>query len=218
MTDSQSTPPFSFSSFLGETLLEKVGKKEKKTADLMKGKELVLLYFSAKWCGPCRAFSPLLTDFYNKYAKSEKLEIVYVSSDNSIEEFEEYYKKMPWLAISPVQGSAVIKRKLAETFGIMGIPTLVVMTSTGEFITSSAREEVTKAGKDNGKTVIQTWKSTEPKPLSEATSMSNGGGGILYKLLMYFARNPMHCVALVYLYKWAVRKYNTLGAEENPEL
>ena len=28
------------------------------------GKKIVLIYFSAHWCPPCRAFTPMLKDFY----------------------------------------------------------------------------------------------------------------------------------------------------------
>ena len=210
--------PFSLESFLGEKLLTKVGKPEKKTADLMKGKELVALYFSASWCPPCKAFSPILADFYQKYANDGKLEIVYVSSDKTVEEFDGYYGKMPWLSI-PATGTVSIKRNLAETFGIMGIPTLVIMTSNGEFVTSSGREQVMKVGKDgNGKTLIDDWKAMETKPLSEAASSASAGAGPLMKLLMFFARNPMYIIGLMYTYKFLVKKFKELSGDDHGEL
>jgi nucleoredoxin len=31
----------------------------------LSSKKVVLFYFSAHWCPPCRAFTPLLKDFYD---------------------------------------------------------------------------------------------------------------------------------------------------------
>ena len=34
------------------------------SADCLNGKAVILIYFSAHWCPPCRAFTPMLKDFY----------------------------------------------------------------------------------------------------------------------------------------------------------
>ncbi|CAF1306990.1 unnamed protein product [Adineta ricciae] len=57
------------------------------------------LYFSAHWCPPCRGFTPILVDFYNKYGSEKNLEIIFISSDNDEESFNEYYQEMPWLTL-----------------------------------------------------------------------------------------------------------------------
>jgi nucleoredoxin len=60
----------------------------------------VALYFSAHWCGPCQAFTPKLADVYNELKdRAEEFEIVFISSDEDQETFEEYFKSMPWLAL-----------------------------------------------------------------------------------------------------------------------
>ena len=50
-------------------------------AEALDGK-YVLLYFSAHWCPPCRAFTPRLAELYQHMQKqhSGKLEVVFVSS------------------------------------------------------------------------------------------------------------------------------------------
>jgi len=66
------------------------------------GKRVLGLYFSAHWCPPCRDFTPILIEFYNRFKKSEtaySLDIVFISSDIDEESFLEYLKQMPWPAI-----------------------------------------------------------------------------------------------------------------------
>lgn len=90
----------SITEILGERLLTSV-EKEERTNEVMKDKEIVLLYFSASWCPPCKRFTPTLTEFYKNYCKKNKIEIVYISSDYDIPSFTEYYSKMPWCSLPP---------------------------------------------------------------------------------------------------------------------
>jgi nucleoredoxin len=67
--------------------------------EMMKA-EVVALYFSAKWCNPCKMFTPILSKFYELVNKdSKQLEIIFVSSDENEEAFKEYFATMPWLAM-----------------------------------------------------------------------------------------------------------------------
>ena len=161
-------------------------------------------------------FSPWLKKFYETHAKASKLEIIYVSSDKTVPSFEDYYKTMPWLAVPSEKGSAAIKQQLANTFGIMGIPALMIMDAkTGEFISGSGREDVTNTNDDSakGKAIIEQWKSAERKPLSEAAGAVGGSGGWVMKVIMYFARNPMFLFGLLYFYKWGKQKFVGEGQE-----
>ena len=53
------------------SLLNASGKRIN-TAAALKGK-MVLVYFSASWCGPCRGFTPQLVEFYKKAAKKNNI-------------------------------------------------------------------------------------------------------------------------------------------------
>ena len=96
------------------------------TIEALKGKEVIALYFSASWCGPCKRFTPMLKDVYNSLKSAGKsFEIVFVSSDSDEESFLQYYRSMPWLAV-PFDED-VREGELPYRFGCSGIPYLVLL-------------------------------------------------------------------------------------------
>ena len=100
---------------------------EMSTESLLSDKKIIGVYFSASWCGPCRAFTPILADFYKRMnAKGKKFEIIFVSKDRSAEEFGGYYSKMPWLAV-PLNMIQQVNEKLGSRFQVKGIPHLVIL-------------------------------------------------------------------------------------------
>ncbi|KHN26883.1 Putative nucleoredoxin 1 [Glycine soja] len=111
----------------------------------LKGK-VVLLYFSAHWCPPCRAFLPKLIDAYNKIKeKGNALEVVFISSDRDQTSFDEFFAGMPWLAL-PFGDSR--KKFLSRKFKVSGIPMLVAIASSGQTLTTKARDLVSLYGAD----------------------------------------------------------------------
>ena len=122
---------------LGVTSLQGMDKASVAVSTI-EGKPL-MLYFSAHWCPPCRAFTPKLAEFY-KTTKG-KVEIVFISSDNTKPEFEEYFGLMPWLAL-PFDARTE-KDVLAQKFKVDGIPMLVLIDAEGKVITTEGRAAVT---------------------------------------------------------------------------
>mmetsp|Transcript_129341 Transcript_129341/g.241959 ORF Transcript_129341/g.241959 Transcript_129341/m.241959 type:complete len:372 (+) Transcript_129341:2-1117(+) len=112
--------------------------------DALEGK-VVLLYFSAHWCGPCRQFTPALRSFYETVkAEGGNIEIVFVSSDFNEEQFEGYFQGEhgDWLAVA--YGSQE-HEMLNEYYQVEGIPTLIVVDSNGFAVVPDARGDVATA-------------------------------------------------------------------------
>ena len=111
------------------------------TLSKLQSNDVVGLYFSAHWCGPCRSFTPKLSKMYNDCKNQNKnFEVVFVSSDSNEVEFKEYYAEMPWSALSFDERN--LKSALSEMFEVQGIPTLVLLTGKGEMIKDDASDIV----------------------------------------------------------------------------
>ncbi|KAJ3029917.1 UNVERIFIED_CONTAM: hypothetical protein HDU68_010700 [Siphonaria sp. JEL0065] len=133
-----------FEELFGSTLVNKKG-EQIATKDALAGKN-VAIYFSAHWCPPCRGFTPDLSKYYNnmKDNNTAPFELVFVSADNSQNEFEEYFNEMAsWLALP--YSDRETNTKLSEKFNPEGgIPCLVFLDSHGALISSQGRSLVAK--------------------------------------------------------------------------
>ena len=91
--------------------------------NVLAGKSFICLYFSAHWCPdmtpmenkigssnlvPNRGFTPILKEFYDQ-VKTEGVEIIFISSDESHEDMISYMKEShgDWFAVE--HGSGVVK-------------------------------------------------------------------------------------------------------------
>jgi nucleoredoxin len=103
------------------------------SASSLREKETIAVYFSAHWCPPCQQFTPKLINVYNQLKNSGKdFEIIFASSDNKVNEYNEYFARMPWLSI-PLNDPR--KDELNSLYNVEGIPTLIIINpQTGEVI------------------------------------------------------------------------------------
>ncbi|KAL5723840.1 protein-disulfide reductase [Ranunculus cassubicifolius] len=95
--------------------------------------ENILLYFSAKWCAPCRAFLPKLINAYHEIkAKDGAFEVIFISSDQDESSFQEFFSEMPWLALPFGDNRMAFLKK---TFKIRSIPSLIAIGANGKTVT-----------------------------------------------------------------------------------
>jgi len=142
----------SFCEIIKGSSLVKADESTKPVDEALAGKDIVLVYFSAHWCPPCRRFTPLLKNFYQDV--SEKgVELIFVSSDSSKEDMLNYMKEShgDWYAF---EHESKIGQKLSKTFRVSGIPTLVALKTDGTIIDRDARGSIEK-----GASIISEWKS-----------------------------------------------------------
>ena len=116
----------------------------KTNAQELKGK-YVGIYFSAGWCQPCKAFTPTLIQLYSKLkiADGKNFEIVLVSADRGQDAFEDYFGKMPWLAVD--FADAETRSALSAAVGVQGIPMLALFNEEVRFLGSCASACIVRA-------------------------------------------------------------------------
>ncbi len=137
-------PPASLAELFGDTLLKADGSDV--GLDAIEDKELLAIYFSAEWCPPCRAFTPMLVEATETLKEAGKsFEVIFVSSDRNPRDMFSYMKSynMPWLAV-PHGGS--VASALSQRYGVRGIPTLIVIDGNGNTISANARNEIGAKG------------------------------------------------------------------------
>lgn len=103
------------------------------------------VYYSAIWCGPCRAFTPDLVAFYNKFKPNHSnFELIFVSLDENEAGLIQYMKTdaMPWPAVrfSSIEhtSNGRLTRDGIQKFVGHGIPDLVLIdAATGSVMSDS---------------------------------------------------------------------------------
>jgi nucleoredoxin len=133
----------------GTTLESKSGSVSTR---VLSSNKYILVYFSASWCKPCSAFTPILDMFYDSVNSLDKeLEIVYVSRDNTHEEYLNNYSKMPWLSV-PFDRLET-RLNIKEKFNAKSIPSLYLINLNGEVKKDDCVADI----KDKGPLCLNEW-------------------------------------------------------------
>mmetsp|Transcript_4372 Transcript_4372/g.6148 ORF Transcript_4372/g.6148 Transcript_4372/m.6148 type:complete len:668 (+) Transcript_4372:18-2021(+) len=174
---------------LGSSLLANVETDDitqtQKTERALQTKDIILLYFSASWCAPCKTFTPQLKAFYQTCCLPNNVEIVYIPSDNNESSFLKYYGQMPWKSLPYNKESALIKQKLAESLNVVSIPTVIALDKDGMYIANDCKYSISNLSQSTlqGSNLIKSWKSAKSVPIenvnlsffsSIASSVSRG--------------------------------------------
>ena len=125
---------------------------EECTADIFEDTKYVGVFFGASWCPPCKIMMKTLKNFYTDANLEERtIEIVYVSSDRSSEEWQQHHATMPWVSIEYGDPQA---DKLRTKYEVRSVPKLIILDSkTGFTITEKGRKDLS----DDVKGVYKTW-------------------------------------------------------------
>lgn len=104
--------------------------------------KVILVYFSAHWCPPCRGFTPTLKDCFEDLKEKDKpVVIVFVSSDRSDDEMKSYFKEDhgDWFC---APHNSPMANNLKKNCEVSGIPTLAVVNMNGDVLHKDARSDV----------------------------------------------------------------------------
>ena len=128
-----------WASLFPEKLLTKSGGTVDRDATL--GNKIVGIYYGARWCGPCQAFTPSLVNFRNQ--NSDRFEVVFASADTNKSEQLKYMNEKS-MNFPSVECNTQAVSALFNKFGIQGIPALIIISpKDGSVITTNGRGDVT---------------------------------------------------------------------------
>ncbi len=100
------------------------------------GAKRTLVYFSASWCPPCRAFTPELVAWYKAHGDPAKMPLLFVSFDRDAADMRAYMSDdhMPWWGVAFGSASA---QALTRSYAGTGIPDLVLLDEHGQVLVDS---------------------------------------------------------------------------------
>jgi nucleoredoxin len=142
-TSAVASQPGSVASAISGSLVSLNGKTFAKAPRThLDGARYLAFYYSAKWCPPCRAFTPDLVQAYSELkAKHPEFELIFVSSDEDAEAMQDYMSSynMTWPALryDQTKTSRAVRRPSHER----GIPNLVFMDADGKELSVSYTPE-----------------------------------------------------------------------------
>ena len=102
--------------------------------------KVVLVDFWATWCGPCVEELPNVLENYAKY-HDKGFEVVGISLDQDRESLEAFIRdrEIPWITL--FEEDAEAGNPMATRYGVMEIPTVILIGADGNVVSLNARGE-----------------------------------------------------------------------------
>lgn len=104
-------------------------------------KKTVLVMFWATWCEPCNIEIPNVKELYQQY-HAKGFDVVGISCDDDQKKLEEFVreKEIPWpVLFSNTPEATGMDTPMATKYGIIGIPTMILVGPDGKVISPEAR-------------------------------------------------------------------------------
>jgi thiol-disulfide isomerase/thioredoxin len=134
--------------------------------------KVVLVDFWATWCGPCVAEIPNIKRCYDLY-HAKGFDVVGLSCDRNRNDLERFVKEkgLPWaIVFGDDQPSRTV-----SYYGIMAIPTMVLVGKDGRVVSLDARGENLK--KELTRLLGPVEEARSPKPISRESNQVAGRNG-----------------------------------------
>jgi len=108
----------------------------------------VLLSFWGSWCGPCRAKSPALIDFHQKYGSKVKIVSIALEKDGKAGVAAAKKDGFTWEHQIVLESQFVMLNGIAQDYGVSSIPKMFLISPEGELLGEKTLKEVEKVIKN----------------------------------------------------------------------